>query len=162
MSKHVLVVTEKTSSAKKIAQALDELEKPKTFREKGVPFFISKRGNKTIIIVSAVGHIYGINQKKAGWYYPIYDINWVPLHKIDKTKKHLQNYIEIIKQLSQKATEYVSACDNDNEGSLIAFNILLHTCGENSLDKAKRMRYNTLTKEDLLNAWENCEKIQVM
>jgi DNA topoisomerase-1 len=162
LSEHVLVITEKTSSARKIAQALDDLEKPKISREKGVPFFISKRGNKTIIIVSAVGHIYGIAQKKAGWFYPIYDINWIPLHQIDKTKKHLRHYIEIIKQLSQKATEFVSACDNDNEGSLIAFNILLHACGEKSLDKTKRMRYNTLIKKDLLNAWENCEKLDFL
>jgi len=108
-----------------------------------------------LVVVSAVGHLYTIVQKKGGWTYPIYDIKWVPSHKADKRSSYTKQYLKTIIDLSNDIDEYVSACDYDQEGSLIAFNIIKHGLGEAALGKSKRMLFNTLTKHELVKSWEN-------
>jgi DNA topoisomerase-1 len=78
----------------------------------------------------------------------------VPAYEEYKSAARTRHFIEIIGKLSKGIGDYVSACDFDMEGSLIAYTILLHICGEESLQIAKRMRYSTLTDRDLVKAWE--------
>ena len=49
----------------------------------------------------------------------------------------------------------VHACDYDIEGTLIGYNALKYACGEKSLDNAVRMKFSTLTEEDLIEAYEH-------
>ncbi|MBT3283341.1 DNA topoisomerase I [Candidatus Bathyarchaeota archaeon] len=155
MFKRALVITEKPSSARRLASALDENGKPNRGRHGKVSFYISYRDGMELVVVSAVGHLYTIVQKKGGWTYPIYDIKWVPSHKADKRSSYTKQYLKTIIDLSNDIDEYVSACDYDQEGSLIAFNIIKHGLGEAALGKSKRMLFNTLTKHELVKSWEN-------
>ena len=155
MFKRALVITEKPSSARRLASALDENGKPNRGRHGKVSFYISYRDGMELVVVSAGGHLYTIVQKKGGWTYPIYDIKWVPSHKADKRSSYTKQYLKTIIDLSNDIDEYVSACDYDQEGSLIAFNIIKHGLGEAALGKSKRMLFNTLTKHELVKSWEN-------
>lgn len=155
MSKRALVITEKPSSARRIASALDENGKPNRARYGKVSFYVSYRDGMELVVVSAVGHLYTIVQKRGGWTYPVYDIKWVPSHMADKRASYTKPYLDAIINLSNDIDEVVSACDYDQEGSLIAFNIIKHGLGEAALGKSKRMLFNTLTEDELVRSWEN-------
>ncbi len=49
---------------------------------------------------------------------------------------------------------FVDACDYDIEGSIISYCILKYACGGKEKE-AKRMKYSTLTKEELEKAYES-------
>jgi len=155
LTKRALVITEKPASARWIAAALDENGKPNRGRHGKVSFYISYRDGIELVVVSAVGHLYTIVQKRGGWTYPVYDIKWVPSHRADKRSSYTKQYLNAIIDLSNDIDEYVSACDYDQEGSLIAFNIIKHGLGEAALGKSKRMLFNTLTESELVKSWEN-------
>lgn len=155
MSKRALVITEKPSSARRIAAALDENGKPNRGRYGKVSFYVSYRDGMELVVVSAVGHLYTIVQKRGGWTYPVYDIKWVPSHRADKRSSYTKQYLDAIINLANDIDEVVSACDYDQEGSLIAFNIIKYGLGEAALGKSKRMLFNTLTEGELVNSWEN-------
>jgi len=149
-----LVICEKPTAAKRIAEALDDNRLPDRYSESGVPYFVAFRDGAELIIVSALGHLFTVAQKGKGWTYPVFDYNWVPAYEADKSASRTRGFIKVIKKLSEGVEGYVSACDYDMEGSLIAYLILYHICGEKSLHKARRMRYSTLTNHDLVKAWE--------
>jgi len=119
-----LVVCEKPTAARRIARALDE------------------------------GHLFTVAQDGGGWTYPVFNLRWVPAYEADRSAGRTRGFIKVIEKLSRGVEDYVSACDYDMEGSLIAYNILLHICGGESLKRARRMRYSTLTDLDLVRAWE--------
>jgi len=154
LTKRILVICEKPTAARRIAQALDDDRAPEGYEERGVLYFIARRGNKDLVVVSAMGHLFTIAQDGGKWTYPVFDYRWVPAHEADKRLSRTRNFIEVIRKLSMGVGGYVSACDYDMEGSLIAYTILLHVCGEGSLEKARRMRFSTLTEQDLVKAWE--------
>lgn len=152
-----MVITEKPSSARRIAVALDENHKPNRAQYGKVSFYVSMRDGTELIIVSAVGHLYTIVQAKGGWTYPVFDIKWVPSHKADKRSSYTKPYLNAIINLGENVDEVVSACDYDQEGSLIAFNIIKHGLGDIALGKSKRMLFSTLTDDELIRSWENRE-----
>jgi len=149
-----LVVCEKPTAARRIAQALDEEGSPEGYREQGVPYFIARRRGVDLIVVSALGHLFTVAQRGGGWTYPVFDLKWVPAYEADRSAARTRVFIKVIERLSRGVEGYVSACDYDMEGSLIAYTILHYICGEESLRKARRMRYSTLTDRDLVRAWE--------
>lgn len=153
MPKRVLVITEKPSSARRIAAALDENHKPNRAQYGKVSFYVSMRDGAELIVVSAVGHLYTIVQTKGGWTYPVFDIKWVPSHKVDKRSSYTKPYLNVIISLGENVDEVVSACDYDQEGSLIAFNIIKHGLGDIALSKSSRMLFSTLTEDELTRSW---------
>ncbi len=154
MTRRTLVICEKPTAAKRIAQALDDAGKPEGHRERGAPYFVAQRDDVELIVVSALGHLFTVAQKRGGWTYPVFNLKWVPAHEVDKSATRTRGFIKVIEKLSKGVDGYVSACDYDMEGSLIAYTILLQVCGEESLKRARRMRYSTLTDRDLVRAWE--------
>ena len=71
-----LIITEKPSSAKKVAAALAD-KAPKQKKNKQVSYYELTHDGKEIVVTSAVGHLYGlVEQNKAGWTYPVFDIKW--------------------------------------------------------------------------------------
>jgi len=57
----ILIITEKPQAAQKIAQALGS---PKKITERGnVSYFELKKDNKTIVVASAVGHLFNLTYK---------------------------------------------------------------------------------------------------
>ncbi|TRO54165.1 DNA topoisomerase I [Candidatus Bathyarchaeota archaeon] len=155
LPERILVVTEKPSSASRIAQALDLEGRPETGRIGEVTFYVASRGDAQLVVASALGHLYSIVQKGVGWNYPVYEMKWVPANQGSRGRSKAKAHIRAFRLLGQDASEYVSACDYDIEGSLIAYNVLRYAVGERSLAKAGRMLYSTLTREDLIRSWEN-------
>ena len=155
MQSRYLVITEKPSSARKIAYALDDSSSPRKGKYGKVSFFVAEHKGDELVVVSAVGHLYTIEQKKGGWSYPVYDIEWVPTYESNKKLSYTKQYLDAIIGLAKKIDGYVSACDYDQEGSLIAYNIIKHGIGDQALTKSRRMLYSTLTSKELVSAWEH-------
>lgn len=154
MEKHTLIITEKPDAAQRIAKALDEKGKPEKKEEKGVPYFVGRRDRK-IVVVPALGHLYTLVQKRGGRkYYPVFNFRWAARYLVERNAKDTKAWVETISKLAENAEEFISACDYDIEGSLIGYCILKYACG-NQEQNAKRMKYSTLTKNELIEAFEN-------
>ncbi|MGQ9787855.1 MAG: DNA topoisomerase I, partial [Candidatus Hadarchaeaceae archaeon] len=149
----MLIVCEKPAAAAKIAEALAK-DKPERGQLNGVPYYGFELDGRHAIVVSALGHLYALRNLRPMHDYPFYDVGWVPAHVADRRAKRARAFIEAIGELSKEAVEFISACDYDVEGSVIAANILRYICGEESLKKARRMKFSTLTMEDLRRAYE--------
>jgi DNA topoisomerase-1 len=148
-----LIVAEKPSAARRIAEALDREHKPKVCQVFGVTYFVADRDRK-LVVVSALGHLYTVAQRKGrSTQYPVFDFVWKPRYLVNRRDKRVKAYIETIAKLSLEADTFIDACDYDVEGSLIGFNILKYVCRK--ADTAKRMKYSTLTDVDLVEAYKN-------
>ncbi|MBN1386280.1 DNA topoisomerase I [Candidatus Woesearchaeota archaeon] len=146
-----LIITEKPSSAKKIADALAS-GKPIKESFKGVPYYKITHGKKDIVVCAAVGHLFGVAERNKGkWTYPVFDVAWKPTSEISKSSAFTKKYLNTIKKLSKDADTFVIATDFDIEGEVIGHNILKFICNK---DDAKRMKFSTLTKPDLIRSYE--------
>jgi DNA topoisomerase I len=147
---HEVIICEKPKASEKIASAIPGKAVKKNYKR--VPYYeIEENGRKTTVL-SAVGHLYSLSplKKENG---RIFEVEWVPLYEKDKSKQYVKNYIDAIKKFSKDAERFIHACDYDIEGTLIGFNVLKHVCGQKSVDNALRMKFSTLTKEDVLRAY---------
>jgi|TARA_B100001971_G_scaffold190134_1_gene192629 DNA topoisomerase-1 len=150
-----LIITEKPNAAKKVAEALAD---GKAIKENmnGVPYYKVTHGKKDIIVACAVGHLYGLAEKeKKGWVFPVFDIEWKPSSETNKRSDFSKKYLTVIKKLAKEANEFTVATDYDQEGSVIGKNIIVFACKKKD---ANRMKFSTLTQEDLVEAYENKEK----
>jgi len=146
-----LIVSEKPKAAQKIAEALatGKVEKKS---EKGVPYYKIKRNGKDIIVGCAVGHLYSIAEKgKKKWEYPIFDVEWKPTYSTDKNSAFAKKYFDVLKKLSKDATSFMVACDYDIEGEVIGLNIVRYIAKQKD---ARRMKFSTLTKKELQDAYD--------
>jgi DNA topoisomerase-1 len=150
-----LIITEKPSSAKKLAEALADGKLIKKAYKK-VPYYELTHKNKEIVVGCAVGHLYGlVEKKKEGWTYPVFEIKWEDTSKTSKGLGYIKDYITVLKKLAKESDEFTVACDYDVEGEVIGWNIIRFTCKKKD---ASRMKFSTLTKGDLIEAYENKSK----
>lgn len=151
---HEVIICEKPKSAEKIAQALDPKAKEYKYNKK-VKYWKLNRDDKDITVLSAVGHLYSLipdNPKDKVFF----DLHWAPLFEIDKKgKNYTKDYVKAMEKYGKGADKYIHACDYDIEGTLIGYNALKFACGSDSLDKVSRMKFSTLTKKDIVDAYEN-------
>ncbi|OYT32197.1 DNA topoisomerase I [Candidatus Woesearchaeota archaeon ex4484_78] len=147
-----LIIAEKPNASKRIAESLAE-GKPKTEKYKGVTYYRIKHNKKNIIIGAAVGHLFGLAEKEKtkGFKYPVFDIEWEPAFKISKSATFTKKYYETLRKLAKEADKITVATDYDIEGEVIGLNIVRYICNRND---AKRMKFSTLTKPDLINAYK--------
>ena len=150
---HEVIICEKPKSAEKIAQAISPKAKQYKYNKK-VSYWKIEEPEREVTVVSAVGHLYSLTPRnpKAKVYF---DLQWVPIHEIDKSKAYTRDYFRAIRKFTKGADSYIHACDYDIEGTLIGYNVLKYICGYNSLKNASRMKFSTLTKKDILEAYEN-------
>ena len=148
-----LIICEKPKAAEKIAQALSSNPIKGKYNKKVNYWELEKDGNN-IVIVSAVGHLYSLNpiNSRDTFYF---DLEWVPAFEINKSSRFTKDYLNAIKKFSKNADSFTHACDYDVEGTLIGFNALKYACGIKDFSKVSRMKFSTLTKKDLLEAYEN-------
>lgn len=147
-----LIITEKPSSAKKLAAALADT-KPVQKKVKQNSYFELTHNKQKIMVTSAVGHLYGlVEAKDSHWSFPVFDIKWDATHKHSKNLKYVKQYIDTITALTKKADEFTVACDYDVEGEVIGWNVIRFACKKKD---ANRMKFSTLTKPDLVKAYEN-------
>ncbi|HLC20290.1 MAG TPA: DNA topoisomerase I [Candidatus Nanoarchaeia archaeon] len=143
-----LLIAEKPSAAQKIAAALADGKLSKKARKK-VPYYELKHNGKDIVVCAAVGHLYTLAEKGKGtWNYPVFDIQWI---SGSKDAGYIKDYIDNISELSKNATEFTICTDFDVEGELIGFNALRYACKQKD---GNRMKFSTLTKGDLIEAYD--------
>lgn len=150
-----LIITEKPDAALHVAEALHPKGEPQQFTYKGVPVYEVERSSERILVCSALGHLYkvdevGLPQRRR---YPVWEFAWKPLHLAERGREKQERWLNVITELSKKADAFVNACDLDVEGSLIGYMILKHTCaGADAV--AKRMKFSTLTRQELRDAYD--------
>jgi DNA topoisomerase-1 len=147
-----LIITEKPNAALKIANAL-ATGKPIKKSVKGVPYYEITHGNKDIVVGCAVGHLYTVaeKEKKKAWTYPVFEIAWEETGKTRKEAAYTKKYLAMLKKLGKEATEFTVATDYDVEGEVIGLNVVRFACKQKD---ANRMKFSTLTKPDLVKAYD--------
>lgn len=146
-----LIITEKPSSAQKVAEALAE-GKPTKKKSKQSSYYEITRGKHKIYVTSAVGHLFNLGEKhKQGWTYPVFEIEWKPSYESLPDAKYIKDYIDTIAALAKKADSFTIACDYDVEGEVIGWNVIRFVCQQKD---ANRMKFSTLTKPDLIAAYD--------
>lgn len=150
-----LIITEKPNASKRIAEALAD-GKPIKESIKGVPYYKVTHGKKDLVIGCAVGHLFGLAEKvkSKGFKYPVFDIEWVPNYEISKSAEFSKKYFNVLKKLAKNAGSFTVACDYDVEGEVIGLNIVRLICHRND---ARRMKFSTLTKPDLVQAYDSAQ-----
>src|SRR3989338_852299 len=150
-----LIICEKPAAANKIAEALAD---GKAIKEnyQGVPYYKLTHGKKDIVVACAVGHLYGLSEKvKKGWIFPVFDIEWQPVSENSKGAAFTKKYLNTIKKLAKDANEFTVATDFDQEGEVIGLNIIRYLCKKKD---ANRMKFSTLTKDELRESYKNKSK----
>jgi len=147
MKKDVLIITEKPQAAAKIAYALGNAEK---LSENKVPYYKLIRNNENITVAAAVGHLFNLTLIE-GKGYPVFEIDWEENWKLRK-RDFSKKYLQLLKKLVKEAEEFVVATDYDIEGEVIGLNVIRFVAKQKD---AKRMKFSTLTKEELENAYDN-------
>ncbi|MEW6035779.1 MAG: DNA topoisomerase I [Candidatus Micrarchaeota archaeon] len=145
-----LIVAEKPRVAEKIAMAIGDKVERKAHN--GNYYFEAVRDGKPVLVAPAVGHVYTLVEREKTRSYPVFDIEWVPSYQTSKEAAYTKGYVELLMKLGKKADTFVSACDYDIEGSTIAYNVFRFAT---TIRDGKRMKFSALTKEDLVEAYEN-------
>jgi len=145
-----LIVCEKPDAAKKVAEALAD-GKPIKKAINGIPYYEVTHGSKDIIVGCAVGHLYGLKQKEGPKTLPIFDIEWVPTSEINKSSAFTSKYLSVLKKLAKEADSFTIATDYDIEGEVIGLNVTRFVFKKKD---AKRMKFSTLTKDELIESYE--------
>jgi len=151
---YILGIAEKPQAARRIAYALDENNKPQNKRLKNIPIYICKRDGKKIVIAPAVGHLFTLSSIGKTWNYPVLDYEWVPSHLVYKNAR-TKNFTDVFKSLAKGADDVIIMTDFDREGEVIGYLILKYLVGKNN---AERMKFSTLTRRDIINAFDQREK----
>ena len=152
------MLSEKPDAMRRIAEALAE---PKTLKKKidenNVAHYEFKRNGKKYIIVCAVGHLFNLTpvDKGKGWTYPVFGAEWKPSFEVRKGSEFSRKYFKVIEAIAKDASDFIVCTDFDTEGSVIAWNVLKFLC---DTDDGKRMKFSTLTKDDLIESYENMSK----
>ncbi len=149
------IITEKPAAAQKIASALAS-GKPIKQTVNGVAYYEITHGNRDIVVGSAVGHLFTVaEKKKKNFEYPSFSVEWVPSSDVNKAASFSKKYLTVLKKLSKDANEFTIATDYDIEGEVIGYNVMHFACKQKD---ANRMKFSTLTKEDLVEAYEKKAK----
>ena len=150
-----LILCEKPSAALKIASSLAD-GKVKAYKESGVPFYNIQIKGKETVVCCTVGHLFNLAEKnKQGLKYPVFDVEWKESFKVKKKNAYAQKYFDVLKELSKDADTFIISTDLDQEGEVIGLNILRYIFNQ---EDGFRMRFSTLTKDELLESYENLSK----
>lgn len=147
-----IIISEKPDASKRIAEALAE-GKPERQEKNEAFWYEFRRGGKKFIVVPAVGHLFVLDtvKKKGGWTYPIFDVQWVPTFT-KKGSEFAKKYYENVAEQVTRGNSFIVATDYDTEGSVIGYNILTMLA---KAKDAKRMKFSTLTKDELIESFDN-------
>lgn len=147
---YAIIISEKPDAARKIAESLSD-EKPRELEKNGVRYYEFTINGKKHVCIPAVGHLFTLLPKSKGWSYPVFDLEWFPTY-LRRESAWTAKYFKNFQELSKNASEFIGATDFDIEGEVILFNILRYIFKVND---AKRMKFSTLTKEELIESYRN-------
>ena len=143
---YTLVICEKPDAARRIAQALGNSSET---RRAGIPVYDVTRGETRYIVASAIGHLYGLTDVTASRsVFPVLDLEWAPVAKNARAAKA----IGVIAGLAKAASEFVHACDYDQEGEVIGYSILEYAC-KGKYSGSRRAKFSTLTDDEIKSAF---------
>ncbi len=148
---NILIVSEKPSSAEKIAESLG-----KSVKKQG--YFEVRQGKDLIYVAPAVGHLYTLVQKEKSSKFPVFDLKWVETPQASEHFQYAEKYLTVLKKLAKLVDKVVIACDYDIEGELIGYNIWRFIAPKLP---AKRMHFSTLTKEELQESFANPGEVPI-
>ncbi|MCS7107476.1 MAG: DNA topoisomerase I [Acidilobaceae archaeon] len=138
----VAIIAEKPKAGEKIARALSGY--PKRCYDSGISYWVFERGGRTYAVLPSSGHLFEISTKVRG--FPVFDYYWRP-----RGEGHRQKAFSLLKKTLPYASEFISACDYDVEGSLICFQIIMKF---GDPKRAKRAKFSALTPQDIRRAFE--------
>ncbi len=144
---YVLIIAEKPKAALRIAQALEFKTRHTLY---GVPYWVGVYRDRKALIVPAAGHLFTLKAEEGG--YPVFKYSWAPRHEVERNSSYLRKFFKIFQKLSSNAELYVNACDFDIEGSVIGY-MIIKVFGDER--KAKRVKFSSLTREELRTAFNN-------
>lgn len=145
-----LIITEKPSVAKKMADALAD-GKPVQKKEGQVSYYLISHNKKDVVVCCAVGHLFTVAEKNAGgWNYPIFEVEWKQSAAVSKGSAFTKKYADVIKNLAKDADSCTIATDYDIEGEVIGYNVMKYLCKR---DDANRMKFSAITKQDLIDSY---------
>lgn len=148
---YTLVVCEKPDAARRIAQALGD---PTESRPAGISVFDVISDGRHYKVCTAFGHLYGlIDFTKNRSVYPVLDLEWAPTSKNPLAARA----IKVISELSKGASEFVHACDYDQEGEVIGYNILQYACS-GKYRTSRRAKFSTLTNDEIKESFKSLAK----
>lgn len=147
----ILIITEKPQAASKIASALSDGKASQQKSAAGVYYYEFSKDNENIIVACAVGHLFSLSQDIKGSGYPIFEVSWKPNFEVRK-KDFTKRYYDSIARLVNRAKEIIIATDYDIEGEVIGYNIIRFIASQND---AKRMKFSSLTKGEIEDAFRN-------
>src|SRR5438874_11450624 len=100
-----LIICEKPDAAARVARALDEDGDPRRTETQGVPIYESRNRKETILVCSALGHLYAVDSKPptSRPCYPVGDFDWKPKHLIAKRSARLARWCQDISSLASNA-----------------------------------------------------------
>lgn len=151
----IVLICEKPSAAKTIAEALAEDGVTTKEGVDGVKYYEFVRDGKDHISIAAVGHLFSLKQVGKGWDYPRFDVHWIPSFEATKAAAFSEKYYRTIESIAKEADECIIATDYDDEGGVIGYNILTNMFGRKD---APRMKFSTMTHDELIKSYEKPEK----
>ncbi len=153
----ILVITEKNSSARRIAQILSEGDLERT-KLRGVPILAFHRGGRHYTVAALRGHIIELDypDEYNDWdkVDPAELVNVTPVKAV-----RVKNIAAALKELVHGKDRVIIATDFDREGELIgveALNLLREVRDDLEV---KRARFSALTKADVEAAFGNLEEV---
>ncbi|MGZ5490872.1 MAG: DNA topoisomerase I [Nitrososphaeraceae archaeon] len=157
--KYSLVICEKPNVANRIAIALGTSEIKKTKIKGNMVFDVLTKDNIRYVILSSKGHLYGLKDThKRGKIFPIFDLYWSPISK--PPNKNSKNLIELISRFAKDTDNFIHACDYDQEGELIGYNILELIC-KKAYGNSHRAKLSTLTSDDINKSFITLKKTNI-
>ncbi|MEM4601969.1 MAG: DNA topoisomerase I, partial [Desulfurococcaceae archaeon] len=142
----VLIIAEKPKAANKISESLSLKYQVRKFY--GVPYYEIKANELTLIVASAVGHLYELRTRSRS--YPVFDYEWVPAYIASRGKTYTRRYLQALSSLFKKCSYYVNACDYDIEGSVIGYLLIKFHGNE---ERAFRVKFSSLVSSELKAAF---------
>jgi DNA topoisomerase I len=89
--------------------------------------------------------------------YPVFDLEWMPLLAKSGRLTRVEQIIKSISEASKRATRFIHACDYDQEGEAIGYNILQYTC-KFKYDESSQAKFSTLTDQEIRESFDNLLK----
>ncbi|MEM0154909.1 MAG: DNA topoisomerase I [Methanothrix sp.] len=160
---NTLIIAEKPSVALRIAMSIGNGEQKRVANGKTSYYKIDK-GEDTIYVAPAVGHLFTIRQVGYKRGYPVLDVEWAPSYSASKSSAFTKQYLDTIYEVAKKCSYFINACDYDIEGTVIGTNIIKEVTKqpvENLRAYAKRMKYSTTTTKDLLDSYNNLSELDL-
>ena len=150
---YTVIIAEKPKAGEKIARALGL---PVKCSYNGVPYWVLSVNGRRVVVVSSAGHLFEPHTDARG--FPVFEFTWRPIWEVDPKAGYLKKFYDVLRHVVPRASEFISACDYDIEGSVICYKII-EALGDPR--RARRMKFSTLAPEDIRRAYARLQPLDV-